>query len=56
VVKVLTGTELQAVDEHAGNHRAAELASALHQGNMAAVQSAHGRNKGRASLTAQQGM
>ena len=44
--QVLVGTELQRVDEDAGDHEVGALAGFLHQGDMPLVQVAHGRHEG----------
>lgn len=44
-VQVFAGTELQRVDEDAGNHEVGALGGLGHQRGVAAVQVAHGRHE-----------
>ena len=45
VVRVLVGTELQRIDEDAGDHEVGALAGFLHQRDMTGVEVAHGRHE-----------
>lgn len=53
-IEVLSGAELQAVDEDAGDHGSAELAGAVDESKVAVMQVAHGRHEHGAPLTSKQ--